>query len=258
MPEAFSWSFVPRQGLVEGWDPRAKLLGTLLVGIALVVHHDPVWKGIQVAALGVLWLSTRLGWPGLFRMALVLAPLEVTTVLSQLMVPGPGPGWVRGLTLDLQIFGVVLVLTLLVRTTSPTALVEGLERWLKPLERWRVPVHEAVLMFSIALRFIPLLLEEFQAISRAQQSRGGGFVHGGVVSRVARLPALVVPLFVSAILRAQALGEAMESRGYRGAEGRTPLTPQRWSARDIGVVGVAVAILVVSVYFMVFPGPGAW
>lgn len=254
MSPSFEWAFSPRGGLLDRWDPRAKIIAAGLTVLALVVHHSLGLKLVQTALLGGLWFAGRLGGKPFGWGMLALTPLWATTLVSQFLTGLTTSPWVRGAALDVQIWGVVLALVLLVRTTAPTALAEGLERLLAPLSRWKVPVHEAVLMFSIALRFVPLLLEEFRAVSRAQTSRGGGVVHRGVVSRVAGLPALVVPLFVLAILRAQALAEAMESRGYQGAEGRTPLGPQGWSPGDRWVVGVAAANLGVSLVVGFVPG----
>ena len=257
MPAPFEWAFTTRGSAVEGWDPRVELVSMALVMVALLVHHNLVLKSVQVVLLVLVWVGARLGWLSLGLAVLAVSPLLATTAISAflILVPGFEPA-VRAATLDLQIVGVVLVLTLLVRTTAPTALAEGLERLLAPLGRRGLPVHEAVLMFSIALRFVPLLLEEFQAVTRAQLVRGGGG-RPGPWARALALPALIVPLFVLSIVRAQALAEAMESRGYRGAEGRSPLPPRRWSGPDVTVLTVAILQLLGAVGLAFVPGPGA-
>jgi energy-coupling factor transport system permease protein len=255
---SFEWAFSSNDGPLERWDPRVKILSTLFVAVALVVHNEPWLKAVQVLLLVALWGWGRLYWMSLGALVLALIPWFATTAASQFLsrsyIATP---WVSAALLDLQIFGVVVVLTLLVRSTAPTSLAEGLERLLEPLQRRRLPVHEAVLMFSIALRFIPLLLEEFRAISRAQTVRGGGLVRRGLWSRATSLPALIVPLFVLSILRAQALAEAMESRCYHGAEGRTPLAVRRWTPADWAVGAVSLGNLTVSFVFAFLPGPGA-
>lgn len=255
MSRSVEWAFSSKSGPLEGWDPRVKILSTLLVAAALVVHQHPWLKAAQVLFLVLLWGCSRLSWVSLGALFLALTPWFATTAASQFLLRPPVElPWVRAALLDQQIFGVVVVLTLLVRTTAPTALAEGIERLLEPLRRRGLPVHEAVLMFSIALRFIPLLLEEFRGIFRAQTARGGGLARRGVWSKLASLPALMVPLFVLSVLRAQSLAEAMESRCYQGAQGRTPLVVRPWKASDWAVGAVALTNLVVSLIVAFFFG----
>jgi energy-coupling factor transport system permease protein len=112
-----------------------------------------------------------------------------------------------------------------------------------PLKRWKVPVHDAVMMFSIALRFVPLLLDEFDTVRKAQIARGGGFHRKGVAARFKGVLPMLIPLFVLSIQRAKDLAIAMESRGYRGEEGRTPIREYRIRPSDVWVLTVSVVFL---------------
>ena len=122
--------------------------------------------------------------------------------------------------------------SLMTLTTTPNNLTDGMERLLKPLTYIRVPVHEIAMMMSIALRFIPILLEETDIIMKAQMARGADFESGNIFKRAKALVPLLVPLFVSAFRRANDLAMAMEARCYRGGEGRTKMKPLKYSGRD--------------------------
>ena len=117
-------------------------------------------------------------------------------------------------------------------TTTPNSLTDGLEKALSPLRRIHVPVHEIAMIMSIALRFIPILLEETDKIMKAQTARGADFESGNLVQRVRNMIPLLVPLFVSAFRRANDLAMAMEARGYHGGEGRTKMRPLVYARRD--------------------------
>ena len=117
-------------------------------------------------------------------------------------------------------------------TTSPIGLTDGLEKLLRPLNRINVPVHEVAMMMSIALRFIPILLEETDKIMKAQIARGADFESGNIIQRAKAMTPILVPLFVSAFRRANDLAMAMEARCYNGGEGRTKMKPLKYKARD--------------------------
>ena len=117
-------------------------------------------------------------------------------------------------------------------TTSPISLTDGLEQLLSPLKKINVPVHEFAMMMTIALRFIPTLIEETDKITSAQKARGADFAHGGLMSKAKALVPILIPLFVSAFRRADELATAMECRGYRGGEGRTRMKQLKASPLD--------------------------
>ena len=136
----------------------------------------------------------------------------------------------------------ILGSSLMTFTTTPNQLTDGLEKIMRPLRHIKVPVHEIAMMMSIALRFIPILLEETDKIMKAQMARGADFESGGILKRAKSLIPLLVPLFVSAFRRANDLAMAMEARCYRGGDGRTKMKPLKYHVRDF------VSYLVLLVY----------
>jgi len=148
--------------------------------------------------------------------------------------------------ISLRLGLLILVSSLLTLTTSPIDLTEGLERLLKPFGRLGVPVHEIALMMSIAIRFIPTLMEETDKIIKAQTARGADFTSGNLIRRAKNLLPIAIPLFVSAFRRAEELALAMEARGYRGGAGRTRLHKLRFSWRD-GCLAVTAALLLAAI-----------
>ena len=137
-------------------------------------------------------------------------------------------------------------------TTTPTALTDGIESLLKPLTRLHVPVHEIAMMMSIALRFIPILLEETDKIMKAQLARGADFENGNIFHRVKGMVPILVPLFVSAFRRANDLALAMEARCYHGGDGRTRMKPLHYQKRDY------IAYAVMGLYMVLSFCGGRW
>ena len=128
-------------------------------------------------------------------------------------------------------------------TTTPNELTDGLEKSLKPLQALHVPVHEIAMMMAIALRFIPILIEETDKIMRAQQARGADFESGSLLRRAKAMIPLLVPLFISAFRRANDLAMAMEARCYRGGAGRTKMKPLQYKKKDYAGYAVLFAFL---------------
>ncbi|HET6885095.1 MAG TPA: energy-coupling factor transporter transmembrane component T, partial [Rubrobacteraceae bacterium] len=152
-------------------------------------------------------------------------------------------GLVKGLFLASRILLLVSTAALLTATTAPVALADGIEDLLSPLKKIRFPAHELAMMITIALRFIPTLHEEAQKITRAQAARGADFSEGGPISRARALLPVLVPLTIGAFRRADELAEAMESRGYRGDEGRTRYRELRFRTRDALVLCAAALVV---------------
>ena len=137
---------------------------------------------------------------------------------------------------------------LLTYTTSPIALTDGLELLLNPLKKLRLPVHEMTIMMSMALRFIPTLIEETDKIMSAQKARGADFETGSLMDRARALLPVLVPLFVSAFRRADELAVAMESRCYHGGEGRTRMKQLKMAGRDFAALGLGILLLAGMIY----------
>jgi energy-coupling factor transport system permease protein len=247
-----------RNSWIESWDPRIKIVALAVFSLSIIIHHSPALKTVQLLVLVALWGIAKLRWStflwtllslSLFFASTMVFRAALSTKPDDTLVHWGGvtlsqEGIVSGILMCEQIFGIVILLSLLVRTTSPVVLAEGMEKLCSPLKKWKVPVHDAVMMFSIALRFVPLLLEEFDTVRKAQIARGGGFHRKGVMSRFKGVLPMLIPLFVLSIHRAKDLAIAMESRGYQGEEGRTPIREYRIRPSDVLVLTVSILFLV--------------
>jgi energy-coupling factor transport system permease protein len=248
--------FYPVASPLHGLDARAKILGiaALAVGLFLV---DSMAGLLLIAAAVVLLVAASRVPPGTFLGFLKpVAFIVALTVLFQIFFSREGETLLRwgflqvheggistGLFLALRILLLVSTAGLLTATTTPIALADGIENLLSPLKRLRFPAHELAMMITIALRFIPTLHEEAQKIIRAQSARGADFSEGGPIRRAHALLPVLVPLTIGAFRRADELAEAMESRGYRGDEGRTRYRELRFRTRD--ALALCAAALVV-------------
>ncbi len=225
-------------------DPRTKLAGTFIYIISLFLFSKAAAFAIAVIFLALVINLSKVPFRFMIRgLNSLVFLLLFTSAFNIFLTPGQviasfGPlnATDTGIrTAVITAFRLVLLVigsSLLTLTTSPNNLTDGMERILKPLSVFKVPVHETAMMMSIALRFIPILMEETDKIMKAQQARGADFEHGSVIKRIKSLIPILVPLFVSAFRRANDLSMAMEARGYRGGEGRTRMKPLKYSAAD--------------------------
>lgn len=246
--------FFPGDTPAHKLDPRTKILAVVLYIAAVFSCASVASYALVVLALVVCARISRVGAKALLRgLRPVLFILAFTAVLNLFYTPGDVIWTWRMLHVTRQgvqmAVGMMLRITLLITgtflltyTTSPIRLTDGLETLLAPLKRLRVPVHELAMMMSIALRFIPTLIEETDKIMSAQKARGADFESGGLVQRARALIPLLVPLFVSAFRRADELATAMECRCYHGGEGRTKLHVLRYSARDYVTLALFCAL----------------
>ncbi|HML47168.1 MAG TPA: energy-coupling factor transporter transmembrane protein EcfT [Clostridia bacterium] len=252
--------YIPGQSVIHRLDPRGKILLTIayivfvfsvkgFVGYALVIGF----------ILGVTALS-RISFRYMARSLKSLVFIILMTAVLNLFFTRQGKvilplgflsvtdeGLTTALYFAFRIVFLVLGTSLLTLTTSPIALTDGLERLLSPLRIVRFPAHELAMMMTIALRFIPTLLEETDKIMKAQSSRGADFESGNLFQRSKAMVPLLVPLFISAFRRAGELAMAMEARCYRGGEGRTRLRTLHYTSLD-----AYAALLVAVMGFFVF------
>jgi energy-coupling factor transport system permease protein len=209
---------------------------------ALLINRWLPWAAVLACTLLILWVSARLSWRPLLYLLASTGLLLVSTLVYHLLMAGAArDGLTTGASACLRIAGVVILLAFLVHSTPPLELAEGLESLLSPLKRWRLPVHDGVMIFTIAIRFLPVLLAEFDRIRKAQIARGAGFHRGSLPRRLQGLLPLLVPVFVQSLLRAEELATAMEARCYRGDEGRTPPAPFRLTSLDALLFTAALA-----------------
>ena len=237
--------FFPGDTLAHKLDPRTKLLVTVFYVVALFTAKSYIAYGVLILTLIVAVRISRVGAKALFKgLKPVLFIIAFTALLNLFRITIEG---VRAaITMMLRITLLIMGTFLLTYTTSPIRLTDGLESLLGPLKKIKVPVHELAMMMSIALRFIPTLIEETDKIMSAQKARGADFETGSLMQRAKALVPLLVPLFVSAFRRADELATAMECRCYHGDEGRTKLNVLHYQTRDYLVLGY-YAVLVAAV-----------
>lgn len=245
--------FFPGDTVVHRLDARTKLILVIVYIVGLFQAVGWVSYGAVTLVTAVcMWLShisARNIFKGLKPMLFIIV---LTALLNIFYTEGTPiiPGWVitwEGIARAVQmILRIVLLITgtfLLTYTTSPIALTDGLEKLMNPLKKIKVPVHEMTMMMSMALRFIPTLIEETDKIMSAQKARGADFETGSLIDRAKALLPVMVPLFVSAFRRADELAVAMESRCYHGGEGRTRMKQPRFAARDFIALALGAAFV---------------
>ncbi len=262
--------FFPGKSVIHRMDPRVKIILSIVFIVAIFLcRHVLTFALITLFALLLLLvsgISVRTILTGLRPIVFVLL---LTAVVNILMTDGQGEpllafhfveiyeeGLWRALLMSVRVILLILVGSLfLTYTTSPIALTDAIESLLTPLKWIHVPVHEFAMMMSIALRFIPTLLEETEKIMNAQKSRGADLSSGNPFKRIKALIPVIVPLFVSAFQRAMDLATAMECRCYRGGNGRTKLREYHIGIRDIVVTfmhaALVAGIVLGNIYFPV-------
>lgn len=251
--------FVPGDSPVHRLDPRTKILAMIAyIVLVFLVRAMPVFAVPLLFVLGALLVSgvparyalsslRPMRWLIAFMFLINLFFTQGDRVLfSWWIVRVTAEGLRQAVFISLRLILLVAGTSLLTLTTSPIALTDGLERLLKPLKRIRFPAHELAMMMTIALRFIPTLLEETERIRKAQMARGADFETGGLLARARAMVPLLVPLFVSAFRRADELAMAMESRCYHGGEGRTRMHELHYARRDL-LAALLIALLLAAV-----------
>lgn len=248
--------YIPRDSPVHRLDPRTKIAAVTLMMVAIFIVPD--FFGYALLALFLLGvvLASRIPMGYMLRALRPILFLLILTVILNVFFSGIQGGTVlvrlgplvvtreallRAIFVGSRLIGLVIVTSLLTYTTSPVELTDGLERLLRPFRRIGVPAHELAMMMTIALRFIPTLLQETEKIMKAQMARGAEFDRGGILRRARAMVPILVPLFVSAFRRADELALAMEARCYRGGEGRTRLRQLRFAPRDAVALVVTIA-----------------
>ncbi len=248
------------ESVIHRLDPRVKLAGTLLFIISLFFFRN--FTGYLIAAffLGVVIRLSHVPFRFMVKgMRAILFLLLLTVAFNLFLTPGEAlftlwkltvtkEGVRTAVTMAVRLAMLVVGSSVMTLTTTPNNLTDGMEKGLRPLKLFRVPVHEVAMMMSIALRFIPILLEETDKIMKAQIARGADFESGNLIKRAKALVPLLVPLFISAFRRANDLAMAMEARCYRGGDGRTKMKPLIYKKRDRIAYLCILAYLVASIW----------
>lgn len=242
--------YIPGNSLLHRADPRTKLIATILYMVMIFVSDGVV--GLALSALLVFTAVTvsGVGWKlilrslrGILFVAVFTAVINLFAVKSGNVLVDMGflsittGGIVNAVRLVIRLFLLIMGVSLLTFTTTPISLTDGIETMFRPLNRIHVPVHDIAMMMTIAIRFVPPLMEEASRITRAQASRGADYSTGGLVARVKGFFPILLPMIVGAFTRADQLADAMEARCYRGGEGRTKYNKLSFSKADIVFAG---------------------
>lgn len=243
--------------VLHRFDSRVKIVGTLLYIVSLFMFSHYVGFLISGLFFGIaVWLSKvplRFIVKGLKP---IMVMLVFTAVLQLFCTPGDelvhfgvfritAQGIHNCIFMTLRLSLMMVGASLMTFTTTPACLTDGMEKLLHPLTHIHVPVHELTMMMSIALRFIPIFIEELDKIMKAQLARGADFESGNLVRRIKNMVPILVPLFASALRRSNELAYAMDARCYHGGEGRTKMKPLQYERRDFAGYGALLLYLMV-------------
>ena len=258
--------FFPGESVVHKLDPRMKIIMTTLYIIALFITTNLFGLLICAAFSVAGYLLSGISLNLVKRSLKPVVPIIIfTAVLNMFFVDGTAvlklgflsitrEGIMLAVLMVVRIICLIAGSSLLTYTTSPIALTDAVERLFDPLKKFNMPVHELAMMMTIALRFIPTLIEETDKIMSAQKARGADMESGTVIDRARALIPILIPLFVSSFRRADELALAMECRCYHGGEGRTRMKQLKYTGNDVAalIVGILVLALVIAMNFL-FP-----
>ena len=247
----------PGNSLVHRFDPRLKLVLTVAYIVLLFAASNPLGLTLSILFLGVMYKVAKIPVKMIGKSLKPILPIVLfTAVLNLFFVSGEGDPLVHfwflsiyaegvryAVLMAVRVMALIAGTSLLTYTTSPIVLTDAIEQLLKPLGKLHFPVHELAMMMSIALRFIPTLIEETDKIMNAQKARGAQLDTGKMTDRVKALVPVLIPLFISAFRRADELAMAMECRCYRGGTGRTRLKVLRCEKQDYIDLAVCIACL---------------
>ncbi len=247
-------SYYPGKSIIHRLDARTKIVLTLLFMVCVFLVDHLYGYAFMAVFFGIVIFLTGIPFSYFLRsLKPLLFILVFTVVLNIFFVGGKDmlfewgfikvyrEGLRQAAFLGLRLVFLIAGATVMTLTASPIELTDGIERLMSPLRKVRFPVHEMAMMMSIALRFIPTLLDETEKIKRAQMARGADFESGNIFKRAKAMIPLLVPLFISAFRRADELALAMEARCYKGGDGRTKMRESHFALRDI----IATVIVVV-------------
>ena len=245
--------YFPGDTVVHRLDPRTKLILVILYIVALFQAKGWISYAAVLLVTIVCMALSHISFKNIFKGLKPMLFIIVLTAMLNIFYTTGTPiveGWIitwegldRAVKMILRIMLLITGTFLLTYTTSPMELTDGLELLLNPLKKLKVPVHEMTIMMSMALRFIPTLIEETDKIMSAQKARGADFENGSLIQRAKALLPILVPLFVSAFRRADELAVAMESRCYHGGEGRTRMKTLHFARRDYLALALGILFL---------------
>lgn len=252
--------YVPTDSIIHRLDPRSKLIFVFAYICIVFLANNVVTYGILVIFTFLLVVISKVPlkffinglkpilWLILFTLILHLFFTKQGSLIFHLgFIKIYEEGLRQGLFISLRFLLLIFVTSLMTLTTTPISLTDGLETLLNPLKKIKFPVHELALMMSIALRFIPTLMDETDKIMKAQMARGVDFSGGPIKDRIKAIIPLLIPLFISSFKRAEELATAMEARGYNGGEGRTKYRLLDWKMSDTLVILLILLLTIVLI-----------
>ncbi|MCR4779362.1 MAG: energy-coupling factor transporter transmembrane protein EcfT [Lachnospiraceae bacterium] len=246
--------YYPADSVIHKLDPRVKLLATLVFIVSLFITTNYIAYVIAAVFLVTMVKLSKVPLKFILKGLKAIFMILALTVIFNLFLTQGEPlvsfwkititkeGLRTAILMAVRLVFLIIGSSLMTLTTTPNQLTDGMEKGLSPLKKIKVPVHEIAMMMSIALRFIPILLEETDKIMKAQAARGADFDEGGIIKKAKSLIPILVPLFVSAFRRANDLAMAMEARCYYGGDGRTKMKPLKYKGKDY------VAYIILAVY----------
>ncbi len=253
--------YYPTESIIHKLDPRVKLMGALLFIIGVFAATNVVSLVIVTVFLVTFIYLSNVPVSFMFKgLKAIMVLLVIAGIFNLFLTPGnvlfqfyflkiTDVGIKNCIFMIIRMVYLIVGTSVMTLTTTPNQLTDGLERSLGFLKKIKVPVHEISMMMSIALRFIPILVEETDKIMKAQMARGADFESGGIIKKAKNMIPLLVPLFVSAFRRANDLAEAMEARCYMGGDGRTKMKPLKYVERDRNayiIEGVFIALVFIG------------
>ena len=251
--------YYPVDSIIHRLDPRVKLMGTLVFLVALFIVNSWTMYGAAAIVLALLIKLSNVPFKFMTKgLKSIVILLLISVSFNLFLTPGEPlvqfgilkisrEGLEIALKMGIRLVLLVLGSSLMTLTTTPNQLTDGMEKGLGVFKKIGVPVHEISMMMSIALRFIPILVEETDKIMKAQQARGADFESGNIIERAKAMVPILVPLFISAFRRANDLAMAMEARCYHGGEGRTKMKPLKYAARDRAAYLLMIMYLAVCI-----------
>jgi len=252
--------YYPGKSFVHKLDPRTKIIATFVFMITIFMAESALSYGLLLAFVLIVGLVSGLSMRVLLKSIKPLWIIIVLTLVIHIFSGQGKPIWswyifnvtregiVLGIKMSLRLILLLLISSILTLTTSPIVLTDGIEDLMKPFKKLGVPAHELAMMMTIALRFIPTLLEETDRIMKAQIARGADFASGNIIRRAKNMLPILIPLFISSFRRADELALAMEARCYRGGEGRTRMHQLRLAGKDYEAGVIIIAVLVVIAF----------
>ena len=259
--------YFPGHSFIHKMDPRMKLIAAVLYIIVLFVASRPLGMALGIALVVLMYMISGISAKLVVKSLKPVVPIIIfTAILNLFFLVGDGEpifslwflhiyreGVAMAIMMAVRIMCLIAGTSLLTYTTSPIELTDAIEVLMGPLKKIKVPVHEIAMMMTIALRFIPTLIEETDKIMNAQKARGADMETGSVVQRAKALIPILIPLFVSAFRRADELALAMECRCYRGSVGRTRMKQLEYQKRDFVALAFMllclVAVIAINAYF---------